>query len=88
MVDGAIHGKTVTKNYGYLQTAKKYKSFHLSLRFKCISDGNSGVFFHTAFKPGTVDVSQGMQFEIDPDGQQTYGRHVWRWPRVDRLAVA
>jgi hypothetical protein len=66
VVDGSIHGKTVTKNYGYLQTTKPYKDFELSLRFKCISDGNSGVFFHTAFKPGTVDVTQGMQFEIDP----------------------
>src|SRR2546427_2211971 len=39
--------------------------FHLSLRFKCEADGNSGVFFHTDFKPGTADVSQGLQFEID-----------------------
>lgn len=28
-------------------------------------DGNSGVFFHTGFKPGSVDTTQGMQFEID-----------------------
>jgi Domain of Unknown Function (DUF1080) len=64
--DGEIHGQAVTKDYGYLQTVKKYKDFHLSLRFKCVGDGNSGVFFHTAFKPGTADVSQGLQFEIDP----------------------
>jgi hypothetical protein len=64
--DGEIHGQAVTKDYGYLQTLKKYKDFHLSLRFKCVGDGNSGVFFHTAFKPGTADVSQGLQFEIDP----------------------
>jgi hypothetical protein len=64
--DGEIHGQAVTKEYGYLQTVKKYKDFHLSLRFKCVGDGNSGVFFHTAFKPGTADVSQGLQFEIDP----------------------
>src|SRR5579871_4469081 len=63
--DGEIHGQAVTKEYGYLQTVKKYKDFHLSLRFKCVGDGNSGVFFHTAFKPGTADVSQGLQFEID-----------------------
>jgi hypothetical protein len=63
--DGLIHGKGVTKDYGYLQTEKDYKDFQLSLRFKCVGDGNSGVFFHSAFKPGTADVTQGTQFEID-----------------------
>jgi Domain of Unknown Function (DUF1080) len=63
--DGEIHGQAVTKEYGYLQTVKKYKDFHLSLRFKCVGDGNSGVFFHTDFKPNSVDTTQGMQFEID-----------------------
>jgi len=63
--EGAIHGQGVTKEYGYLQTEKDYRDFWLSLRFKCAADGNSGVFFHTRFKPGTADVSQGMQFEID-----------------------
>src|SRR5882757_6264763 len=57
--DGLIHGKAVTKEYGYLQTAKDYKDFHMALRFKCIADGNSGVFVHSRFKPGTADVSQG-----------------------------
>jgi hypothetical protein len=55
----------VTKEYGYLMTAKPYRDFHMSLRFLCEGDGNSGVFFHTAFKPGTADVSQGLQFEVD-----------------------
>jgi Domain of Unknown Function (DUF1080) len=63
--EGLIHGKGLTKDYGYLQTANDYKDFQLSLRFKCVGDGNSGVFFHSAFKPGTADVTQGMQFEID-----------------------
>jgi Domain of Unknown Function (DUF1080) len=63
--DGLIHGKGLTKDYGYLESVKKYKNFQLSLRFKCVGDGNSGVFFHSAFKPGTADVTQGMQFEID-----------------------
>jgi hypothetical protein len=57
--DGLIHGKGLTKDYGYLETAKKYQNFQLSLRFKCV------VFFHSAFKPGTAEVTQGMQFEID-----------------------
>ncbi len=63
--NGLIHGKGLTSDYGYLQTNGSYKDFQLSLRFKCVEDGNSGVFFHAAFKPGTADVTQGMQFEID-----------------------
>lgn len=69
--DGTIHGRGVTKAYGYLQTEKTYKDFELSLRFKCEAAGNSGVFFHTDFKPGTPNVSQGLQFEID----KTIGHH-------------
>ena len=42
--DGLIHGKGLTQDYGYLQTDKDYKDFQLSLRFKCVGDGNSGVF--------------------------------------------
>ena len=63
--DGTIHGQGVTKEYGYLQTVKSYKDFWLAVRFKCEDDGNSGVYFHTEFKPGTVDIARGMQFEID-----------------------
>jgi hypothetical protein len=63
--EGAIHGTGITKEYGYLRTEKKYVDFHLTLRFKCDADGNSGLFFHSDFKPGTADVSQGLQFEID-----------------------
>jgi hypothetical protein len=62
---GALHGVAVTKAYGYLKTEKSYKDFQLAIRFKCEGDGNSGVFFHVDFKPGTPDVSQGLQFEID-----------------------
>lgn len=63
--NGAIHGLAISKEYGYLKTEKNYKDFHLALRFKCEGDGNSGVFFHVDFKPGTPAVSQGLQFEID-----------------------
>ncbi len=63
--NGAIHGQGISEKYGYLRTEKEYKSFHLFLRFRTEADGNSGVYFHTQFKPGTVDVSQGRQFEID-----------------------
>ncbi|MBI3281018.1 MAG: DUF1080 domain-containing protein [Acidobacteria bacterium] len=62
--NGAIHGQGVTKKYGYLRTGKKYVDFEMSVRFKCLERGNSGVFFHTDFKPGTADVSQGLQFEV------------------------
>jgi hypothetical protein len=51
--------KRPDQDYGYLQTDKDYKDFQLSLRFKCVGDGNSGVFFHSEFKPGTADVTQG-----------------------------
>jgi hypothetical protein len=63
--NGVIHGKGLTPAYGYLETNKDYRDFQLSLRFKCVGDGNSGVFFHTGFKPGSVDTTQGTQFEID-----------------------
>jgi hypothetical protein len=69
--NGILHGVAVTKDYGYLQTEKSYKDFQMSLRFKCEGDGNSGVFFHTWFKPGTANVSKGPQFEIDC----TLGKH-------------
>ena len=62
---GTLHGVAITKEYGYLQTDKSYKDFQLSLRFKCEGDGNSGVFFHVNFRPGTPQVTRGPQFEID-----------------------
>jgi hypothetical protein len=36
-----------------LATEKSYRDFEFSLRFKCEADGNSGVYFHTAFQAGT-----------------------------------
>jgi 3-keto-disaccharide hydrolase len=84
--DGTIHGQGVSSAYGYLRTEKRYKDFWLSLRFKCEADGNSGVYFHTDFKPGTVDVSQGKQFEIDrtpnhhTGGLYGDGRNWFAWP--------
>jgi hypothetical protein len=69
--EGAIYGEGITEKYGYLATDKKYRDFHLSLRFKCEADGNSGVYIHTDFEPGTVRVSQGRQIEID----RTIGHH-------------
>ncbi len=69
--NGVLRGRATTKEYGYLETLKTYRDFQMSLRFKCEGTGNSGIYFHTKFKPGTADVSQGAQFEIDC----TIGRH-------------
>jgi hypothetical protein len=69
--DGAIYGEGITEEYGYLATEKTYQDFHLSLRFKCEASGNSGVYLHTAFEPGTATVTEGRQIEID----RTIGHH-------------
>lgn len=63
--DGAIYGEGITKEYGYLSTEDTYRDFHLSLRFKCEASGNSGVYIHTEFEPGTAKVTKGRQIEID-----------------------
>jgi hypothetical protein len=91
--DGVLQGKTVTKGYGYLETEKDYKDFTLSLRFKCVGTGNSGVYFHTRFKPGTADVSQGAQVEIDctigrhTGGVYGFGRAWIVWPSPDKETI-
>ena len=88
-----IHGQGITKDYGYLRTEKNYKDFHLSLRFKCEGDGNSGVFFRVEFKPGTADVTQGPQFEIDctvnkhTGGIYDVGRQWIVWPAPENETV-
>ena len=91
--DGVIHGIAQTKAYGYLQTEKSYKDFHLSLSFKCEGTGNSGVFFHTAFKPGTPNITQGLQFEVDcslgrhTGGLYGDGRNWIVWPAPENESV-
>ena len=90
---GTIHGQGITKDYGYLRTEKNYKDFHLALRFKCEGDGNSGVFFRAEFKPGTADVTQGPQFEIDcavnkhTGGIYDVGRQWIVWPAPENETV-
>jgi hypothetical protein len=91
--DGTIHGRAITKQYGYLKTEKNFIDFQLALKFKCEGDGNSGVFFHVDFKPGTVDVSQGPQFEIDctlnkhTGGVYDVGRGWIVWPAPENEIV-
>lgn len=91
--DGAIHGQGTTEEYGYLRTEKRYRDFWLYLVFKCEADGNSGVFFHTEFDPGTVRVSHGLQFEIDrrlgrhTGGIYGDGRNWIVWPAPEKEAL-
>lgn len=91
--NGTLHGIAVTKEYGYLRTAKNYTDFHLSLKFKCEGDGNSGVFFRVDFKPGTPTVIQGPQFEIDctigkhTGGVYDVGRGWIVWPSPENETV-
>ena len=91
--DGILHGKAVSKAYGYLQTEKNYQDFEMALRFKCEGTGNSGVFFHVGFKPGTPDVSQGLQFEVDctlnehTGGIYGDGRGWLVWPTTENEPV-
>ena len=91
--DGVIYGEGITDEYGYLATEKKYSDFHLFLRFKCEASGNSGVYLHTAFEPGTADVTQGRQIEIDRAiGKHTGGIYgddkgwiVWPAPELETV---
>ncbi len=90
--DGVIHAKGVSKAYGYLATEKSYKDFHLSLRFLCVGPGNSGVYLHSRFKEGTVDIL-GLQVEIDRHiGRHTAGiygddRGWMAWPAPENETV-
>ncbi len=58
------------KAYGYLGTEKYYKDFDLSVDFKQISNGNSGIFFRS-----TVDGTKvsGWQVEVAPKGKDSGG---------------
>jgi hypothetical protein len=67
--DGAILGESTVGHYGYLTTEKTYSDFVLRLKFKCETDGNSGVFTRsriTGDSPDTGPDIEGMQVEVDP----------------------
>ncbi len=91
--DGTIYGEGITEKYGYLMTEKDYKNFEFRIRFKCEADGNSGVYLHTRFKEGTVDVSEGYQVEIDrvlnhhSGGLYGDNRGWWVWPAPENETV-
>ncbi len=59
------------KQYGYFGTGKYYDNFDLTLEFKQIADGNSGVFIRSYIKKG-VEIS-GWQVEVAPPGFDTGG---------------
>ena len=90
---GAIYGEGITEEYGYLATEKAYRDFDLRLRFKCEASGNSGVYIHTTFKPGTATVIKGRQIEIDRAiGHHTGGIYgdgkgwiVWPAPELETV---
>lgn len=91
--EGAIYGEGVTEEYGYLATEKRYQDFHLALQFKCEASGNSGVYLHTTFRPGTAEVVAGRQIEIDrrignhTGGIYGDGRGWIVWPAPELEAV-
>ena len=87
---------------GFLMTKKTYKNFHAFLRFKCETNTNSGLFYHTTI-PEDISKITFIQVEIDNrPGRHTAGLHgsgrswiVWpaqekefylRAVRVERLA--
>lgn len=59
------------KEYGYLATDNYYKDFDLTLEFRQLANGNSGVFFRSFVEP-PVKV-HGWQCEVAPKGQDTAG---------------
>ena len=84
--DGVIHGVAVTKEYGYLMTEKHYRDFHLSLRFLCEGDGNSGVFFHTAVQARHRRRVAGAAVRDRLHHHAAHRRHLRRRPQLDRVA--
>ncbi len=66
---GTILGESTSGKYGYLLTKKDYRNFIVRLKFKCESEGNSGLFFHshiTGINPEHGPDIVGLQAEIDP----------------------
>ncbi|PLB85817.1 DUF1080 domain-containing protein [Dysgonamonadaceae bacterium] len=59
------------KQYGYLATREYYDDFDLTLDFKQLANGNSGVFFRSFIEPGAV--INGWQVEVAPKGMDTGG---------------
>jgi len=59
------------KKYGYMATRDYYKDFDLTLKFRQMANGNSGVFFRSFVEP-PVKV-HGWQVEVAPRNHDTGG---------------
>lgn len=59
------------KQYGYLATRDYYKDFDLTVDFKQLANGNSGIFFRS-FVEAPVKV-HGWQCEVAPKGEDSAG---------------
>ncbi|MGL6177763.1 MAG: 3-keto-disaccharide hydrolase [Tannerellaceae bacterium] len=59
------------RQYGYLATRDYYRDYDLTLEFKQVANGNSGVFIRS-FVPEGVKVN-GWQVEVAPKGNDTGG---------------
>jgi hypothetical protein len=82
--EGTILGESTVGHYGYLTTENTYSDYVLRLKFKCETDGNSGVFTRstiTGNSPATGPDIEGMQVEVDPTrhtgGIYESGRRGW-----------
>ncbi len=58
------------KKYGYLGTQYYYKDFDLTVDFKQVSNGNSGIFFRSTVSGTTIS---GWQCEVAPKGNDSGG---------------
>ena len=74
--NGMILGESgPEKGNGFLMTKKTYKNFHAFLRFKCETNTNSGLFYHTTI-PEDISKITFIQVEIDNrPGRHTAGLH-------------
>ncbi len=59
------------KQYGYLATRQYYDDFDLSVDFKQLANGNSGVFIRSFIEPEAI--VNGWQVEVAPQGMDTGG---------------
>ena len=72
-------GNLVTENgedlrYGYLGTREYYDDFDLTVEFKQVTNGNSGLFFHSFVEGGYKNnIVNGWQCEVAPQGYDTGG---------------
>ena len=72
-------GNLVTENgedlrYGYLGTREYYDDFDLTVEFKQVTNGNSGLFFHSFVEGGYKNnIVNGWQCEVAPKGYDTGG---------------